>query len=185
MATPPEIRTASCICGHVALEAAGEPIVTAACYCASCQAAGSQFEALPGAPPVFEEDGGTVFMLQRKDRVRCLRGQEVLREHRLTPTSKTRRVVAACCNTPMFLEFPNGHWLSLYGRRLPEADRPPLEMRTMTRDRRKGVEFTDGLPSYGTHSGRFMWRLLTAWAAMGFRSPKVDYVKGGNDGAQG
>lgn len=28
------------------------------------------------------------------------------------------------------------------------------------------------------HSVWFMWTLMTAWAAMGFRSPKVHYVAG-------
>ena len=101
-----------------------------------------------------------------------------MREYRLTPASKTRRVVATCCNAPIFLEFSGGHWLSIYKDRFAKADQPALDMRTMTRDRRPGVEFTDGLPSYKTHSGRFMWKLLTAWAAMGFRAPKIDYVSG-------
>jgi hypothetical protein len=177
-----QVRTASCACGRVAFEADGAPIVSAVCYCESCQKAGQRLEALPGAARMLEEDGGTSFVLLRKDRVRCMRGQEALREHRLKPDSATRRVVAACCNSAMFLEFQNGHWLSVYARRIPAEDRPPLDMRVMTADRRAGVPFADGLPSYRKHSGRFMWRLLSAWAAMGFRAPKVDYVKGGIDG---
>jgi len=172
------LRTAACTCGQVAFETRGEPIVTAACYCTSCQTAGQNLEARHGAPSVLEADGGTGYLLFRKDRVRCLRGQAHLREYRLTPASKTRRVVATCCNAPIFLEFSGGHWLSIYKDRFAKADQPALDMRTMTRDRRPGVEFTDGLPSYKTHSGRFMWKLLTAWAAMGFRAPKIDYVSG-------
>jgi hypothetical protein len=72
----------------------------------------------------------------------------------------------------MFLEFKNGHWLSLYRNRLPDGA-APLEMRTMTRDRRDGVELPANVPNYSTHSGKFMWKLLAAWAAMGFRAPKV------------
>ena len=178
-------RIASCGCGGVALEADGDPIVAAACYCTSCQEAGRKLETLEGAPAILNGEGGTAFVLQRKDRVHCLRGQDMLREFRLTPTSSTRRVVAACCNAPMFLEFTGGHWLSLYLGRFPPADPPALEMRTMTRDRRQGVEFSDGLPGYRTHSGRFMWRLLSAWVAMGFRAPKIDYVKGALDGVEG
>ncbi|KQU74722.1 hypothetical protein ASC75_20335 [Aminobacter sp. DSM 101952] len=173
-----QMRSASCRCGRVGFEASGVPIVTAACHCSSCQKAGKIFEDLPGGTPVLESDGGTVFALYRKDRVRCVRGAELLREHRLSPAAPTRRVVAACCNAPMFLEFKGGHWLSLYRERIQPDDRPPLEMRTMTADRRPGVEFADGLPSYAKHSGRFMWRLLAAWAAMGFRAPKLDYVQG-------
>ncbi|MDH7795581.1 MULTISPECIES: hypothetical protein [unclassified Beijerinckia] len=172
------LRTAACTCGQVAFETSGEPIVTATCYCTSCQTAGQRLEARPSAPPLLDADGGTPFVLFRKDRIRCLRGQAHLREHRLAPTSKTRRVIASCCNTPMFLEFSGGHWLSIYKDRFPKAEQPALEMRTMTRDRRPAVAFTDGLPSYKTHSGRFMWKLLTAWAAMGFRAPKINYVNG-------
>lgn len=174
----PNFRSAACQCGQVAFEASGDPIVGAICYCSSCQKAGKMFEELPGGTPVLDSDGGTDFALYRKDRMRCVHGGELLREHRLSQQAPTRRVVAKCCNSPMFLEFKGGHWLSVYSRRFRPEDRPPVEMRTMTADRRAGVEFSDNLPSYAKHSGRFMWRLLWAWAAMGFRSPGIDYVKG-------
>jgi hypothetical protein len=173
-----DMRRVACSCGQVAFEASGAPIVGAACYCSSCQKAGNIFEKLPGGEPVLESDGGTNYALYRKDRIRCVHSAELLREHRLSPTAPTRRVLAKCCNAPMFLEFKGGHWLSVYRERIHPDDRPPVEMRTMTADRRPGVEFSDGLPSYAKHSGRFMWRLLTAWAAMGFRAPKVEYVNG-------
>jgi hypothetical protein len=172
------IRTASCACGHVTLECTGAPIVGADCYCASCQRAGQIFGALPGGSPVLAGDGGTPYALYRKDRVGRASGAEALREHRLTPSSSTRRVVASCCNTPMFAEFSGGHWLSIYQGRFPTEERPPTEMRTMVRDAPAGVAFNDGLPSYRTHSGKFMWKLLAAWIAMGFRAPKIDYVGG-------
>jgi hypothetical protein len=35
-------------------------------------------------------------------------------EHRLKPDSPTRRVVATCCNSAMFLDVTKGHWLSMY-----------------------------------------------------------------------
>jgi hypothetical protein len=72
----------------------------------------------------------------------------------------------------MFLEFNKGHWLSIYRDRLPDGA-APLEMRVMTRDKREGVELPGDIPNYSSHSGKFMWKLLSAWAAMGFRSPKV------------
>ena len=77
--------TASCRCGAVAFEVAGVPIVRAACYCASCQEAGRQIEQMPGAPPVLDADGGTDFVLCRKDRVRCVRGGERMETRRLNP----------------------------------------------------------------------------------------------------
>src|ERR1700761_7864701 len=68
----------TCRCGKVRLEAIGRPILAASCYCASCQEAGSRFERLPAAPPVLNPDGGTDYVLYRKDRVRCVTGQEFL-----------------------------------------------------------------------------------------------------------
>ena len=174
---PPPTLIASCRCGGVTLEAVGAPIVTAACYCASCQEAGRRIELLPGAPPVLDADGGTAFILHRKDRVRCATGGERLEAHRLGPQATTRRMVASCCNSAMFLEFSGGHWLSLYRDRFGD-DAPPLQMRTMTRDRRDGVELPDDVPNLATHSGRFMWKLLAAWIAMGLRRPKVEGVPG-------
>lgn len=164
--------TAACRCGAVTLETAGQPIVSANCYCHSCQEAGSRLEQMPAAPSVLDADGGTAFVLFRKDRVRFTRGADKLREHRIKPDSPTRRVVAACCGSPMFLEFKNGHWLSIYRDRLPEGA-APLEMRVMTKNRREGVELADDVPNYAIHSGKFMWRLLAAWVAMGFRVPKI------------
>jgi hypothetical protein len=165
--------SARCRCGKVKFEAVGRPILTASCYCPSCQEAGSRFEQqLASAPPVLNPDGGTDYVLYRKDRVQCVSGQEYLVEHRLKPDSPTRRVIATCCNSAMFLEFTKGHWLTMYRNRFP-AGAPPLEMRVMTRDRRDGVEFADDLPTYSAHSGKFMLRLILAWIAMGFRRPKI------------
>jgi hypothetical protein len=169
--------TASCRCGAVVLEAAGAPILHAACYCSSCQEAGRRIEQLPGAPPVLDADGGTDFILYRKDRVHCARGGDRLQEHRLKPQAPTRRMVAACCNSAMFLDFTRGHWLTLYRARLPE-DVLPLQMRVMTADRPEGAVLPDDVRNYPGRAGRFMWKLLAAWAAMGFRAPKMKGVKG-------
>jgi hypothetical protein len=163
---------AACRCGKVKIEAVATPILAAACYCASCQEAGRQLEQLAAAPPLRDPDGGTAVVLYRKDRVRCVSGREYLKDHRLTPSSPTRRVFAACCNSAMFLDFTKGHWLSLYRARIATGA-PPLEMRMMTKDRRPGVEFSDTLPSYPGYSGNFMLRLTAAWIAMGFRRPQA------------
>jgi hypothetical protein len=148
-------RTATCLCGRVMLETTGQPMVSADCHCTSCQIAGEQLEALAGAPSVLNADGGTSVVLFRKDRVRCISGQDLLAGHRLKPDSPTRRVVATCCNSAMVLDFTKGHWLSVYKNRLPEEDRPRAEMRA--------------------HTGRFMWRLLSTWAATGFRRVRVPF----------
>ncbi|WP_034161501.1 GFA family protein [Sphingomonas sp. ERG5] len=157
--------TAQCACGTVAFETKRAPIITAACYCHSCQEAGRQIEQLSGAPPVLDADGGTQFILYRKDRVTCIKGAEHLADRRLTPQSPTRRVLATCCNSAMFLEFSKGHWLSMYRARFA-GDAPPLEMRVMTRDRRDGVVLPDDVPNLAGHSGKFMGKLFFAWIAM-------------------
>ncbi len=102
----------ACQCGKVIFSATRPPILAASCYCSSCQQAGQAFENLPSAPPpVMDADGGTPMVLYRKDRVRCETGKEHLEERRLKPDSPTRRVIATCCNAPMFLDFTKGHWL--------------------------------------------------------------------------
>ena len=167
-------KVASCRCGQVRFEAVGAPILGAVCYCASCQEAGRRFELLPDAPAVCDADGGTSYVLYRKDRVRCLAGEGHLQEHRLTPESPTRRILATCCNSAMVLDFTKGHWLTLYRNRFA-GGAAPIEMRVMTRERPSGVDLADDVPNYPGHSGRFMLKLLGAWAAMGFRSPKLSY----------
>ena len=164
---------AACRCGKVVLEAHGAPIIGATCHCRSCQTAGTGFEAVEGAPPVLDARGGTEYLLYRKDRVACTAGEAELVEHRLSPESATRRVVASCCNSPMFLEFSKGHWLSLYRARFTPEAAPPIEIRTMTADARDGAVLPGDVPNLAGHSGKFMWKLLTAWVAMGFRVPKV------------
>jgi hypothetical protein len=161
-----------CRCGKVKLAAAGRPILAASCYCASCQEAGRRFEQMAAAPSVLNPDGGTDYVLYRKDRVHCVTGQEYLEEHRLKPDSPTRRVIATCCNSAMFLDFTKGHCLAMYRNRFPPGA-PPREMRVMTKDRLSGVALVDDLPNYDGHSGKFMVRLIAAWIAMGFRRPDI------------
>jgi hypothetical protein len=130
---------------------------------------------------MVDQNGATRFVLYRKDRVQCTEGREMLREHRLSKESRTRRVVAICCSTPVFLEFADGHWLSLYGGLWPAATLPALQLRTMTRDRPAGVELPGDVPNPGTHTISFYAKLFRAWAAMRFRVPRIDFVKGDLD----
>jgi len=53
-----------------------------------------------------QSDGGTDYVLYRKDRVQCVTGQEYLEEHRLKPDSPTRRVIATCCNSQCSSTLP-------------------------------------------------------------------------------
>ncbi|WP_232463004.1 hypothetical protein [Stenotrophomonas sp. WZN-1] len=112
--------------------------------------------------------------MQRKDRVRIEAGQSLLHAFRLSTRGGSRRVLAGCCNTPLFLEFSGGHWLSLYGLLWPASERPAVEMRTMVSDLPDASALPDDVPNLKTRSLRVYARLMTAWIAMGFRSPRID-----------
>ena len=163
----------TCSCGQVALELDGGPFTSAECHCNSCREAAGRLAVLPLARPMLEFNGGTQFALYRKDRVAFVRGQDLLEVFRLGPNAPTRRVISRCCNSPIFLEFQNGHWLSLYASLWPETERPQPELRTMTGDRTDGVTFNDGIPAGSRETWRFYGKLLGAWIAMGFKSPKI------------
>ena len=152
------------------------PIAHVACYCESCQAAGRLIEQLPDALPVLGFDGGSDYLLIRKDRIRCIQGGEQLQELRIKPDSPTRRMVARCCNTAMFLDLTKGHWLTLYRGRVGGTV-PPLQMRVMTADRPEEIAITDDdVPRYPGRAGELIRKLIITWVAMGFRSPAVSGV---------
>ena len=179
MAVPRHAPTEiTCPCGAVAFALDGDPILAVECHCTSCREAGERLEALPGAAPIRAPNGGTPFALWRKDRVRCLRGAEHLRSLRLTPDAPTERVVATCCNAPMYLSFRQGHWLSLYAKRWPDGIGPAPAERTMTGDRPDRAALPDDIPNSRRQSARFFAKLLWAWARMGFRNPSVVDVRG-------
>ena len=73
--------TAACACGGVELEAFGWPIVSAVCYCDDCRKGADLIEALPGAGVVRDPDGGTAYILFRKDRIACSKGADLLRPY--------------------------------------------------------------------------------------------------------
>jgi hypothetical protein len=104
-------------------------------------------------------------VLYRKDRVEYLEGSPLLRGYKLRDKSSTKRVVAACCDSPMFLEFEKGHWLSIYRTAL-QGDLPPLEMRVHTKSKPAGSDLPNDVPNYLAYSLKFMAKLFTAWIAM-------------------
>jgi hypothetical protein len=157
--------TARCSCGSVELEAIGAPITSAVCYCESCQQGSRLIEALPNGRPVCDSDGGTAYVLYCKDRVEYSTGSAFLRGYKLRDKSSTNRVVATCCNSPVFLEFAKGHWLSIYRTAL-QGDLPPLEMRVHTKAKPAGSDLPNDVPSYPGYSLKFMAKLFSAWIAM-------------------
>src|SRR6185312_2932365 len=92
--------TASCACGRVSLGLIGAPIMTVACYCDDCQEAARRIESVPGAPPVKATDGGTPYLVYRKDRLEVAAGREYLLADKLHPASVTHRVVPLVATPP-------------------------------------------------------------------------------------
>lgn len=166
--------TLACACGRFHLEVTGEPLITAECHCNSCRAGSQQLAALPLARPMTADNGGTPYVLYRKDRVRFPAGTALLRGYRLSEKAPTRRVVTTCCNTPVFVEFSGGHWLSLYASLWDQTARPAMQIRTQTANVPPGTTLDSSLPSGGWTTAGFYGKLLAAWMAMGFKSPKID-----------
>ena len=164
--TPKNTLIASCSCGSVQLEAIGAPVASAVCYCDDCQEGARQIEALPGARPVQDPDGGTAYLVFRKDRVECSKGASLLKRHKIREKSATNRVVATCCNSAMLLDFDDGkHWVSAYRSRF-KGDVPPLQMRFCTKFKHEDVVVPSDVPSYSTYPLKFLMKLLGARIAM-------------------
>lgn len=156
---------ARCACGSVEIKAVGAAILSVACYCDDCQEGARQIEALQKAQSVLGPYGGTAYLLYRKDRIQCSKGTEHLRDYKIKNESPTRRVVATCCNSAMFLDFQKGHWFSVYQARC-EGDVPSLQMRIQTRFKPEGCEIANDVPSYATYPLRFIVKLVFARVAM-------------------
>jgi hypothetical protein len=178
------ITNLGCRCGKVSLRLTGLPILTADCTCDSCRTAGAFLEKLPGAEPLLDQYGASRLVLYRKERFACLSGQEHLNEYRLRPESPTRRVVAICCNSAMFLEFTKGHWIDIYGQRWLPGAMPQPALRTMTMDLPAGTELPDNIPNSRRQSFAFFAKILWAWVAMRFKTPKITCVNGTFDASE-
>lgn len=162
-----------CSCGQTRLEITGKSIASVECCCTSCRDAGSRMQKLEGAPPVMTDYDATPFVMYRKDRVAFRSGKDHLKSFLVSPEASTERVIATCCNTPVYLLFKGGHWLSLYGTLWPKGMMPPAEMRTMTSDLPESAVLPNNIPNAKRQSLGFFAKLFGAWAAMGFRNPKT------------
>ena len=160
------IMTATCSCGGVELKAFGRPIVSSACYCDDCRKGADQIEALPGAGAIRDPDGGTAYILYRKDRIECSKGAELLRSYKLKETSGTNRVGATCCNSAMFMNFDRGpHWVSAYRARF-HGELPPLQLRICTKFKSDSDVIPDDVPSHRGYPLGFVVKLLASRVAM-------------------
>jgi len=158
-------RTAHCRCGKVQCVATGAPTLSTVCYCSDCQAGGHVIEALSGALRVRDDDGGTPYLTYRDDRFAVTAGADLLVGHALKPDAPTRRFVASCCNSGMFVKFGPGHWTSTYRHRY-DGSLPPIDMRTKVARRTSALPFPDDAPTYRGFPLRLFWRLLKARVAM-------------------
>jgi len=162
-----QVLISTCQCGQVRCQAVGGPILSGVCYCDDCQAGAKMLEALDGAAKVREEDSGTHYLTYRDDRFSCVKGAELLRGYQNAPDTPTRRMVASCCNSAMFLKFAKGHWTSAYASRFA-GDVPPVEMRTQTQYRTSTLPLPDDAPVYRAFGAKLFWRLITSRIAMLF-----------------
>jgi len=159
-------RIARCVCGSVAFRCSGAPIVCVVCYCDDCQLGSRRIEALPGASPVMDVDGGTAYVMYRKDRFHCTAGAELLKAHKVRDGSATNRVVAVCCHSAMMLSFDDSKWwVSVYRPRF-EGALPPLQMRVCTRFKPVAAEVPKDVPSYPGFPAKFLAKQLAARMAM-------------------
>jgi len=158
-------RTSSCACGRVRCRATGAPIISLVCYCDDCQEAARRIEALPDAAGFREADGGTALLTYRDDRFSCTAGEELLADCKLSEAAPTRRVVASCCNSAMFLKYAPGFWVSAYRARF-EGDLPRLEMRIQTLHRQADSPLPRDVPSHRGFPIKLYARIIAARAAM-------------------
>lgn len=148
----------------MAFLATGPTLGTVVCYCDDCQKAARQIEAGSNGPPVSDPDGGTTLSLWRKDRVQARLGEDLLTEHRLDPETATKRIIASCCNSAMFIDFDKGpYWVSVMSDRI-DGPRPPIEFRHMTKYRSSTLPYPDNVPTYPTFPKMFVARLMWNWA---------------------
>jgi hypothetical protein len=156
-----------CSCGKVELETTGKPILTSVCYCDDCQKASRELEQLRGAPRVLGPDGGTAYILYRRDRVVFVRGAELLRDHVVEGEAFTKRVYASCCRSPLYLDYQKGHWFSLYRDRFV-GEVPPVQMRIQTQYKPAGAVLAQDAPAFKAFPPRFILKLLASRLAMAF-----------------
>lgn len=163
---PEHLVLATCSCGQVIVRLDGPHIYCAACHCDDCQAAAHELEKLPTPEPVMDQFGGTHYVLHRRDRYVILQGSERLEPYKLRPDSPTRRMVARCCNSPMFAAFDNAqHWISVYRSRI-ERGAPQLQSRIATKYSEHPEALSNDVPAFKTFPIKLVMRIILARGQM-------------------
>lgn len=154
----PQIVT--CACGTVKFKALAKPIATAVCYCNDCQSAGEMLKDFDNTKPFQDPDGGTAYVTLHDKNWVAIEGEDCLSPLKLKPDSPTTRYITTCCQSPMFLKFNSGFWISTYRARYVVP--PPLEWRNKTSRRRSKRPYPDDIPRFKTFPLRLFGRLLKA-----------------------
>ena len=74
----------------------------------------------------------------------------------------------------MFVDFTKGHWLTLYRDRLPPSAPVPA-FGVMAKNSPPAQLAPDAPAIYAGFPPSFMFKMLIAWAKMGFRRPKMTW----------
>ena len=163
-----DMHVARCSCENVEIETYGTPIASTVCYCDSCQAGSRQIEELPNAAPILSPDGGTAYVLYRTDRIKYVKGAELLKGYKVDEKSTTSRVVATCCNSAMVMQFEDAkHWVPIYRGRF-QGELPPLQWRICTKFAPEDAEIPEDVPSSKMYPVGLMVKLLTSKLSMLF-----------------
>ncbi len=166
--SPPKSGTghiATCTCGAVEITLDAAPIAALSCCCDDCQAAAVELEALPGAPGFREPCGGTPAVLFSKSALKVTRGRDKLTAHRLRPDARTKRMVAGCCNSYLYVAFDRGpFWVDVVSARL-KGDAPAPRWRIQTRF--LAAPPPDDIPNHPKYPQGLIWRIALAGVLAG------------------
>ncbi|MBT2774678.1 hypothetical protein J7J47_20835 [Halomonas sp. ISL-60] len=151
-----------CSCGQVAVELVGAPIYCTVCHCDDCQFAADELAKLLPPEPVMDQFLGTPYVLHRNDRYAVVRGQEHLHPYKFRVKSPTSRIVATCCNSPLFVTFENSqHWISLYRQRFV-GETPALQSRIATKFLKDPSSLPTDPPAYKSFPLKLVVRLVVS-----------------------
>lgn len=156
------VAKARCHCGAVRFEATGKPIASVICYCDDCQLAGRRIEAFPNARPVLDSQGGSHYLVYRRDGVRCVSGSERISRLTLRSESATQRLVAECCSAPLLVCFTDSkHWIDLFSAQVV-GQSAKVEFRMCTAFSPDRVAIPRDAKVSSGYPVRFIARLLAA-----------------------
>jgi len=152
---------AECDCGQVRFEASANPACNVTCYCEDCQSAAKTLVKERGCENLLEADGGTSFSIFLEKDWTCVAGAERIEGHKLKADSPTTRYVSSCCQTPLYLKFGPGFWISSF-RTAFKSDIPNLQWRIKTSHRTSSLPYPDTLPRFKGFPLRLYWALYRA-----------------------